>query len=392
MADHDPILVAGGGIAGLACALALARAGRAVRVLERRRAFSEAGAGIQIGPNGVHALRHLGAADGLAPLAGRPEAILVRDGASGRVLTRLPLGDWIERRHAAPYWVAHRRDLQAALLAACAAQPRIAIETGWEIASFAETQAGVRVHLCDGRHIDGGALVGADGVFSQLRAALDPNGAPVFSGRTAMRAVIAARAAPSGLEHGSTGVWLSPGAHVVHYPVRAAREIAVVVIRQEAWRETGWSAPVEAALVADATRDLAPMLRRLLAAGGNWRRWALFEAAPASAWSRGVVALAGDAAHPVLPFLAQGGCLALEDAVTLGCVLARSAAPADAFRDYERRRRSRAAGVAAASRRNGRTFHLSGLGAAARNGVLRVLPPGRIMARYDWVYGWRPPS
>ena len=394
MAATDPILIAGGGIAGLATALALAQRGEPVRLVERRETPSEDGAGIQISPNGVHVLRSLGVADRLAPHVGRPEAIEVRDGASGRILQRLPLGDWFEARHGAPYWAAHRQDVQAALLAACAEQPHIQITTGFETRFFDVDGSSVRLHDARERTVQGRALIGADGVFSRVRQQLHAVKSPRFSGRTAARAVLPVAARPVGTDARCTTLWIAPGAHVVQYAaVRGDSEIPVVVIRTEAWQEQGWSAPVEPEHLRAALAGFAPALREALARAPDWRRWALFEIEPLAAWSHGPVTLAGDAAHPVLPFLAQGGSLALEDAATLAVMLGRHGSDAMlAFKAYDAARRERARRIAAIAQRNGWIFHLSGLPARLRNLAMRHVPPERVMAGYDWVYGWRPPG
>ncbi len=376
------ILIAGGGIAGLATALALARqTPQPVTVLERRTEFSEAGAGIQLSPNAVHVLRRLGIADRLAPHVGVPSSIIVRDGASGRVLQRLPLGDWIAQRHGAPYWVAHRRDLQAALLDACREQSSIDLRVGVEATERHVAEIGAR----------GGILVGADGVFSSVRARLHSR-RPTFSGRTAARTIIQANAVHGDIDIAATGVWLSPGSHVVHYPVRQGREIAVVVIASEDWQEAGWSAPVTSAWLDAALSPFANAVRDLLGAGRDWRRWSLFEQPPLDQLAQGHVALAGDAAHPTLPFMAQGGCLALEDAVTLAHAVQSKPDRAEALAAYSQARSTRTRRVVAAASRNGRIFHLTGLAARARNAAMRAIPPKRVMAGYDWVYGWKPPT
>lgn len=393
MPPRPPILIAGGGVAGLAVALGLAQNDIECHILERRRAFSEAGAGIQLGPNGVRALAAIGALDALVPLAGRPDAIHVRDGRSGTLLAALPLGDWIEQRHGAPYLVVHRRDLQAALLAAVAEQPAITVHTGFAVERIEPDRGAVRVLADDGREQSGAALIGADGLFSTVRRHLHPKWQPQFSGRTAARAVVPADAMPTPLDGNATGVWLAPNAHVVHYPVRGAREVAVVVIRAEGWHQEGWSGPVEAADLSRALEAFAPALRQALSQPTDWRRWALFEATPLPSWSdaTGRIVLIGDAAHPVLPFLAQGGSLALEDAIVLARLLAANAADIrSAVTTFEALRKARTTAVAAAARSNGRIYHLGGIAAAARNSALRLAPPGRLMARYDWIYRWRP--
>jgi salicylate hydroxylase len=382
-----PVLIAGGGIGGLATAIALARHGIPSRVLERRARFSEAGAGIQLSPNGVRMLRRLGVDGDLAPNAGRPDEIKVFAGGSGAVLTRLPLGDWIEARHGAPYWVAHRQDLQASLLAGARRSGLIALVPGFEVVSFADGGKSIRAEARDGTSVEGRALVCADGVFSHFRAQIAEGARLRFAGKTAARAVLDA-GADSILDAGAIGVWMAPDTHVVHYPVRGGREIAVVVIIDEDWQEEDWSAPADAERLGQALAPFAPALRNALAPVRDWRRWALFDCDPLPAWSRGRVTLLGDAAHPLLPFLAQGGSLALEDAVTLADALAGEDVEG-AVATYETARRARTAPVMAAARRNGRVYHLSGIAALARNAALRALPPERIMAGYDWVYGWR---
>ena len=394
-----PILIAGAGIAGLALGLALADRGIASRILERRGGLSEAGAGIQLGPNGVKAMQALGIGTALMPFAGRPEAIVVRDGGTGRVLQSLPLGDWIEARHGAPYLVAHRQDLHGALLERARRGRLISIETGFDVAHFEDRSVGeIMVTSTDGcRHV-ASALIGADGIHSTLRRQLFPTQRPRFTGRTASRTTMQIEALPRGTFRDAvaateTGVWLAPDAHVVHYPVRGGSEIAFVIIGTEPWQQESWSVPVSWTHVLRNLRSFSPHLKGLLEGASEWRRWALLDADPLPAWSAGRVGLIGDAAHPVLPFLAQGGCLALEDALVLAAEMA--ACPNDmaaALHRFDAVRIGRATRVLHASRRNGRIFHLRGVSAHARNTVLGLLPPARVMQGYDWLYGWAPPD
>ena len=223
MADEAPILIAGGGIGGLALALALARKGRASTVLERQQAPGAEGAGIQLGPNAVRALRDLELGEALEPWVGEPEAIEVLAGASGRRLARLPLGGWIAARHGAPYWTAHRGDLHRVLADAAAADPLIEIRTGFEVASVTQTAAQVTVTDNAGRSAAGPILVGADGLWSAVRQAVAPESTPQPVGATATRTVIAAAEAAR-LYTPSIGLWLGPDAHVVHYPVRGGSD------------------------------------------------------------------------------------------------------------------------------------------------------------------------
>jgi salicylate hydroxylase len=384
----EPVLIAGGGIGGLATAIALARKGIATHVLESRAELVAEGAGIQIGPNGTRILQSLGLADALKPHVGVPEAIAVRDGTSGAELTRLPLGRWIAERHGAPYWVVHRGDLHTGLVQAARAEPLIALSTGATVTEVAAETDAVAVATATGETWTGKALIGADGLWSAVRAAIAPGCVPQPAGKSAARSLIPLSEVPPQLRTAEVGLWLFADAHVVHYPVSGGAALAIVVIVADAQGGEDWSMPVAPQWVAQRLPPCAPALHELVAAAPAWRRWALNTLPPLPAWSRGPVTLLGDAAHAIVPFLAQGGVLALEDAAVLAETL-EGRAPADAFRLYERRRRPRASRVARASLQNGRIYHLSGAIAQARNLVLRFRAPERLITRYDWLYGWR---
>lgn len=397
MADAVPVLIAGGGIGGLALALALAQHGCRTTVLERQQTPAAAGAGIQLGPNAVHILRQLGVAEALKPLAGAPDAIEVRAGASGRRLRRLPLGRWIADRHGAPYWAMHRGDLYGALANAAGAHPLIDIRHGHEVTTVEDAAEEVTVRDASGRSFAAPVLIGADGLWSTVRRALQPDSEPRPAGAVAMRTVIPAAGA-AGLAAGAVGLWLHPTTHVVHYPVRRGREIAVVVIAREADARQGggWDTAVDAARL---QRRLAPFhssLAQVLApiAGRRWpwREWTLQTLPPLSAWAHGRVALLGDAAHPMLPYLAQGGALALEDAIVLRDCLRAAADPRVGLARFAAMRTARARRVQAASLRQGRIYHLPPPLSWARDAVLSLTPGARLMAVYDWLYAWRTPQ
>lgn len=384
-----PVLIAGGGIGGLATALALARHGIASHVLERRPAFHEDGAGIQIGPNGTRILRRLGVADALRPHVGVPEALRVRDGRTGAELARLPLGRWIAMRHGAPYWVAHRKDLHTALLQTARAEPLIALSMGFDTSEVASDVGHVAVAAENGQAWSGKALIAADGIWSPLRKLLFDAASPKFCGKSAARSVIALDELPEDFHRPETTIWLFRNAHVVHYPVSGGEELAVVVVLDDRHDNVDWSAPVPPSWVQQKMPECAEPLQALILQARVWKQWALHTLPVARHWARGPIALLGDAAHPVLPFLAQGGVMALEDAMVVADALHRFTDVTTALKWYQRQRRPRALRVARASRRNGRIYHLSGPQAAARNLVLRKVPAQRLMARYDWLYGWR---
>lgn len=386
-------LIAGGGIGGLATALALARLGIASRVLEKRPDFPADGAGIQIGPNGGHALAWLGVSKPLRPKAGVPDSIRVHNGSTGEVLSRLPLGARMAQRHGAPYWVVHRADLHAVLLEAARSSRFISLSTDAGVTEVRQEESTtVTVKTSDGGSLQGAGLIAADGLWSDLRSQLFDGGEPVFANRSAARAVLPINEVPASAVMNDVGIWLGARAHVVHYPVRGGTELALVVVRADDRPPVTWSSEAPAGWVREGIRDFAPAVRALAAAVPAWRKWGLYELPDPQRLVRGMIALLGDAAHPVLPFLAQGGVMALEDGVTLAQAVAKHDTVEDAFAAYQSARRARVVRVQAASRRNGQIYHLGGAMAAARNTVLRTVPATVLMAQYDWLYGWRPDS
>lgn len=391
MSSDRPVLIVGAGIGGLTLAIALARHGIPSRVLERRQELTEAGAGIQLGPNAVGVLTRLGVAHRLEPVVGKPTCLRVYDGTSDKLLAELPLGEWIAERHGSPYWVAHRADLHAALRETAHTLPLVELSTGCCVERFAANDGSVQAQTDHGDIYEGSVLVGADGLWSAIRRQLWPAWELRYSGKTAARAVIESANAPAPFNENATGVWLAPSGHVVHYPVRGGREIALVVISTEDWPGEGWGLPVDREGLLKRLRIFPSRLVSFLGQAAEWRRWPLFDPAPLRRWSRGRVTLIGDAAHPVLPFLAQGGALAIEDAETLAAALRIwPSKPALAIERYERARRPRAVVMQRASRRNGRIYHLPKPASLARNLALRMLPGRRVIALYDWVYGWKP--
>ena len=390
-AETERILIAGGGIGGLALALALAKTGRASLVLEARPEFSIAGAGIQIGPNGTRVLQQLGVADALTPLVGIPEALHVY-GKRGRRLAQLPLGDWIARRHGAPYWVAHRADLHAVLYEAARREGLIEIEMGFAAAALAQQGDRVAVQAETGKVVQGAGVVGADGLWSRLRSEVVPGAAPLFAGASASRIVLPAARAGR-LAEQAVGLWLSDGAHVVHYPLRGGREIAVVVIAEESWQSRVWDADIDRAHLARALACFTRDLETLLLDAPGWRRWSLHRLPRLPRWNKDRAVLIGDAAHPMFSYLAQGGVLALEDASDLAACLAERAHDVPgAFATFVARRFERAARVQAASKRNGRIYHMGAPLSFARDATFAATPGPLLMSSLDWLYGWKPRS
>jgi len=388
--DNRRILIAGGGIGGLTAALALAQAGTPVQVLEQTAAFSAAGAGIQLGPNAMHVLRALGVADALAKHAVTPEGVQLIDARAGQRLTTVPLGPMAEMRYGAPYWVVHRADLQRVLLDAVQANDNVVITQPFRVAATAAEGQRVQVTSEAGETVAGGALIGADGIRSQVRMAMGDASAPVWSGKSAWRLTVPLDEAARSMQQDAIGLWLSPRAHMVHYPVRGGAEINVVVIVDDRDAPEGWNVPGAADEFLPHLAGWPETVTGFLAGQSGWRRWALYDMPPPRQWSASRIALLGDAAHPVLPFLASGGVLAIEDAAVLARSLDAAKGNAEAaFAAYARKRRPRAARVQARSRRMGRVYHMGGVMRWSRNQVLTTQSPQELLRRNDWLYAYR---
>ncbi len=358
------VAVAGGGPAGLAAALAFARQGADVTLYERAAALRTDGAGIQITPNGARPLHALGLAADLAACGLRAEAVEPYDALSGRQLARLPL--------AADYRFLHRADLLDMLGRAGAA-------------------AGVRVvtgHTLQG-HADADLTVAADGIRSGYRAAMGVRDGPAFAGQVAWRTILPDR----GCHPNAARIWMAPGRHVVTYPLPGGALNVVAVAERAAWAAEGWSVPDDPGHLRAAFADGAPALRHLLCQARTVRLWGLFRRPVAKRWWRngadGALVLIGDAAHPTLPFLAQGANLALEDAWVLARACDRDADVAAGLAAYQARRVPRVTRAIAAAEANARSYHLSGLGRRAAHAALAAAgrtAPGLLLRRLDWLY------
>jgi len=392
------LIVVGGGIGGLALAIAAGRRGMGVVLLEQAAAFSEVGAGVQLSPNAVRALEALGVAAATASVSTRPFEIEVRDQASGARLLHTPLGASAEARWGAPYLQAHRADLHAVLLSAARETPNVEIRTGARVACAQAAVEGATIGLEGGERLVASVAVGCDGVRSVVRGFIAPDQSARFTGQVAWRGLAPAAGLDPEFRMPGARVWTGPGRHFVHYPVRGGALINFIAVTEErAWRTESWSEEGSRDVLAQAFAPWPSSVRALIGAAPQVMRWALYDRAPLPRWSQGPLTLLGDAAHPMLPFLAQGAAMALEDAVVLSACLEPSAdgreEPSLGLLRYEALRKARTSKVQAWSRRNARLFHLPSsvartvFGAAATADLIRRRPGAE---RLDWLYGYDP--
>ena len=386
-------LIAGAGIGGLVAALALAQKGFKVDVFERVAALREFGAGLQLTPNATRILARLGILDAVRALATAPRAIRLLRGADGAELTRLPIAD-AERRWGAPYLVIHRADLQTVLAAAAASLPAITLHLGNEVAGIGHDGEGASIGLKRGlltMRERGDVLIGADGLRSLVREriGLGAAGAPTFCGRMAFRATVDARQLAARWSAEEVTLRLGAKAHLVHYPLRGGSIVNLVAVIESKGRvdsDDPWDGAADRIALEQAFRGWSQDVRALIGDADNWRAWPLFVRPPIAQFSLGPIALIGDAAHPMAPFLAQGAAQAIEDADALARRLAESNDVAAALAAYSGERVARATRVQRDALAQGRIYHMSGPMALARDLTMRALGPDRLLQRYDWLY------
>jgi len=387
-ASVSTVIVAGGGIGGLAAALALARRGFAVKVLEQAAEIGEIGAGVQLAPNAFAAFDALGVGQQARGRAVFNERMVMMDATDASPVAEIPLGDAFRARFGNPYAVIHRADVHQSLLDGVLTHGGIELLTSTRVLHAEQSADGVTVFDAVGRGHRGAALIGCDGVKSAVRAQLV--GDPVrVSGHVVYRAVVDATEFPKDLAWNAAAVWAGPDCHLVHYPLRGGEQYNLVVTFHSRETETWGVSDGSQEEVLSYFGGICDQARQLLHLPKSWKRWATADRAPVERWSEGRITLLGDAAHPMLQYLAQGACMALEDAVTLGEALRAcdNDLPA-ALGLYERSRITRTARVVLLTREMGRLYHAKGVERLVRNQLWKGRTAERYYDALEWLYGW----
>ena len=384
-----PVLVAGCGIGGLAAALALVRQGFAVKVMEQAPQLGEIGAGIQFGPNAFAALDALGVGEKARGRAVYTDEMVMIDALDETLVGRIPTGEAFRQRFGNPYAVIHRADVHMSLFEGAQESGRIEVLTSTRVSRIEQEEGSVTAFDQNGVAHHGIALIGADGVKSAVRQQYVGDAARV-SGHVVYRAVIDKKDFPADLQWNAASIWVGPNCHLVHYPLRGGEQYNLVVTfhsrDKEEWSVTEGSREE----VQSYFKGICPRARQLIDLPKSWKRWATADREPIGQWTFGRATLLGDAAHPTLQYLAQGACMALEDAVTLGEALRVNGNDfARAFELYQRSRVARTARIVLSAREMGRIFHARGVERLVRNELWKGRTPERFYDAMEWLYGWK---
>lgn len=387
MAASLNIIVAGGGIGGLCAAYVLGRDGHRVTVVEQSAAFGEIGAGIQLGPNIFRMFDYLGLTPAIDEVAFFPPAMGMNDVRTGERVVRVPLGDAVKAAYGYPYGLIYRADLHKVLLDACRRLPNIELRTSAKVESFEQDGGAVTVRLASGETLGGDALIGADGLWSRVREAIVGDGKPRVSGHIAYRAVLKREDVPAHLWSDEVVLWGGEKTHLVHYPLRRGELFNLVAVFHSNKYDEGWNTFGDTAELNERFAHAVPQVKELLGKIETWKMWVLCDREPVGHWSRGRVTLLGDAAHPMLQYLAQGAGQAIEDSVVLGEALKASGGHiAQAFEKYQQARYLRTGRVQLTARFYGDIYHASGVTRELRNRMFQSGQESAGFAGLKWMY------
>ena len=386
--DSREIIVVGGGIGGLAAALALVRQGFSVKVLEQAPEIGEIGAGIQLGPNAFHAFDALGVGDRTRARAVYTDEMIMHDALDETLVGRIETGEAFRKRFGNPYAVIHRVDIHTSLLEGAVETGRITFQTSTRIERVEQDEKGVTAWDQDGKPHRGVALIGADGGRSVVRAQY-VNDPPRVTGHVVYRAVVEKKDFPKELQWNAASIWVGPNCHLVHYPLRGGEQYNVVVTFHSRGKEDWGVTDGSKEEVQSYFTDVCPRARQLIDLPKSWRRWATADKEPIDTWTFGRVTILGDAAHPTTQYMAQGACMALEDAVTLGEALrVNNNDIPKALLMYQNCRTTRTARIVLSGREMGRIYHAKGMERKIRNSWWQGRPQERFYDAMEWLYGW----
>jgi salicylate hydroxylase len=385
---RDRILIAGGGIGGLAAALALAQKGIASLVLEKAATLGEIGAGIQLGPNAFHCFDRLGVGEAARAMAVYIDQLRLMDALADGEIAHIDLGETFRARFGNPYAVVHRGDLHGVLLKACRDHALIELRISADVESYAQEGSGVTARLASGEVVRGAALIGADGLWSNVRRQVTDDGAPRVSGHTTYRSVIPTEHMPEDLRWNAATLWAGPKCHIVHYPLSGWKVFNLVVTYHNHAPEPVAGQPVPVEEVCRGFAHVCARAQSIISHGKDWRMWVLCDREPTDHWLDGRVALLGDAAHPMLQYMAQGACMAMEDAVCLADSLDRMDTLEAGLVAYRDRRVLRTTRLQLMSRAMGdHVYHPAGPHAALRNAIMSGKSQADWLDTLDWLYG-----
>jgi 3-hydroxybenzoate 6-monooxygenase len=381
------LIVAGGGIGGLAAAYVLGRAGHRVTVLEQASSYGEIGAGIQLGPNIFKMFDYLGLTKAVNRVAFFPPGLGMNDVRTGEKVIRVPLGNTALAAYGYPYGVIYRVDMHDVFLHACKTLPTVTLRTSSKVESFEQDGSGVRAQLAGGETLQGDALIGADGLWSRIRESVVGDGKPRVSGHIAYRAVLKRDEVPQHLWSDDVLLWGGEKTHLVHYPLRRGELFNLVAVFHSNKYDEGWNTFGDTAELNERFSQAVPQVKELLGKIQTWKMWVLCDREPVKIWSKGRVTLLGDAAHPMLQYLAQGAGQAIEDAVVLGEALRSTHGDIEqAFRKYQQARYLRTGRVQLTARFYGDIYHAAGVQRELRNQLFQSGKESAGFAGLKWMY------
>ena len=388
-----PLLISGGGIGGLAAAMVLAQDGHRVTLFEQAATFGEIGAGIQLGPNIFRMFDYLGLTEAINRVAFFPPGLGMNDVRTGEKVVRVPLGDVARATYGFPYGVIYRADLHQVFLDACRAQPNVTLRTSAKVESFKQSAGGVTVQLEGGEVVEGSALIGADGMWSRIREAVVGDGKPRVSGHIAYRAVLKREDVPAHLWSDDVTLWGGEKTHLVHYPLRRGELFNLVAVFHSNKYDEGWNTFGDTAELTERFAEACPQVKELLGKIETWKMWVLCDREPVKNWTDKRVTLLGDAAHPMLQYLAQGAGQAIEDAVVMREALRHTRGDLPlAFQKYQQARYLRTGRVQLTARFYGDIYHAAGVQRELRNQMFQSGTESAGFAGLKWMYDGIEPS